>query len=1447
MRALIPALAFLFALPLSALDVALTITETGSMARTTWPASIGVPLTQADNITSTENLMVTANDGITKLPSQFRVLACWTSAPAAPIPPATSESTCVSGPIKVVLVDFQVPFVASGGTYTARLKDRSGADPAGPTLTVTSDASYVYVDTGTQFRISKTAFNFLDQVTVGGSNIVASGSGQKLYVTEGGTEYNSLNADAPVVSIARSGPMRAEIVVSGQLESAGGVAQALRYKAWLHFYAGSPRVTTYLRIVFDKDMMAFNPSDLAISLPLALGTNYTFQTQNGTSAMTTTDYAYLLQEDHGVAGTGWYHRKNAGTVASGGQSNGACGMYDAVYGVVAWKRWAWQEYPWECEATTGKVLRLGLWPVHSNYTALVATKKTEAQASGTINHIFPYRENETMDLRGVNESGTSWPDSPHNVIGMGKLWQLELEFHGATPLDADDRATAWAAPLYGVNSTAFTATGIFGPVGSCVSGLGVGNLVQDSEDTIATAFTYLRTTNQSRRNFGLFVYGDSQYDNAATTTRWWLMNRIDWNMVHALQFVRCGDRTTMDEAESINRHIGEMEIIQIDVPRFTDAAGRTVDKAIGGVVATHDVGNTHGNNCTWGKAAPCSPVNSEPMVDDASLGLRILHYLTGHDFYREDIIRRADALVTVGPPVPTGPRQISNLASLTVAYELTRTASYLTAANVIAAEAKLASGSGGMNVTPTGYLSAGDSQLGWSIFHAAWTTRALWHYYHVTGDGDTLTLLRRTGKAAAAADHDSDAHGAEQWFSATGFSIGAWAAHGSGSSASAKVARRVLMEALADKRAFTSNGGTQYWQNYAQVLVTMMANIKTLQDYGAWSGLARETNPVQNIRIPSGADLTFYVQEPTDQQIVLTYMVSTGASASPAFTPWSELGNLTVKAFNPAGTEIYSTVLTSTNIANTFSETIAGGTDGRYHTITLPTDATSGTYKITFNSSVAYNYVAPISVSTGKQVVYVPRSGSFGRLNRGIWYFQGPISTGTIHAHYSNFGGLVAPSGRVYSHNGSNQTLNTVDEEGIWGLIPGIPAEVHGSYTPYLRSSVSGAATSTKPLYAVSPDQYFDVGAVSVDTAAMPGPPYFIIANTDTGGAGSPTITSLCPLDPGNQNMVYSGYQFAANGGTPGYTWSIASGALPAGLTLSGGGAVTGTPTASGTFNFDIRATDALSATDTDACSIQIAASVPPTITAAPATAMQYNVAASGSYAATGDATISWSVFSGALPTGVGINSASGALTGTPTAIGNYVATIRATNGAGTADHTQTYIVRPGPAQGIGITVLRVSGTSAVVRFSRVGFDANSTIPIVIRHADPPDEIYATYIIPKGIATRTQVISGLSPHATYYIEAAAANVDGSMQFTTVPRSATSMAWSGSHPSAADALIEWGTDGSTFPNSVVAACAATLCSATMTNLTANQPVYFRHTWRTAGAATIATSSVVPAIP
>lgn len=82
-------------------------------------------------------------------------------------------------------------------------------------------------------------------------------------------------------------------------------------------------------------------------------------------------------------------------------------------------------------------------------------------------------------------------------------------------------------------------------------------------------------------------------------------------------------------------------------------------------------------------------------------------------------------------------------------------------------------------------------------------------------------------------------------------------------------------------------------------------------------------------------------------------------------------------------------------------------------------------------------------------------------------------------------------------------------------------------------------------------------------------------------------ISTQSPLLPAATGLGYS-QTLAASGGNPPYAWSIASGTLPLGLTLSGAGAITGTPSVASTSTFVIKVTDSSSATATQTYSLTV-------------------------------------------------------------------------------------------------------------------------------------------------------------------------------------------------------------------------------------------------------------------
>jgi hypothetical protein len=85
------------------------------------------------------------------------------------------------------------------------------------------------------------------------------------------------------------------------------------------------------------------------------------------------------------------------------------------------------------------------------------------------------------------------------------------------------------------------------------------------------------------------------------------------------------------------------------------------------------------------------------------------------------------------------------------------------------------------------------------------------------------------------------------------------------------------------------------------------------------------------------------------------------------------------------------------------------------------------------------------------------------------------------------------------------------------------------------------------------------------------------------------SIATASILPSGSVTTPYS-QALAAAGGVPPYTWSLTSGALPAGLTLSNAGLISGTPTASGNFNVTAQVQDATALTASRTFSMTVTA-----------------------------------------------------------------------------------------------------------------------------------------------------------------------------------------------------------------------------------------------------------------
>jgi hypothetical protein len=314
-------------------------------------------------------------------------------------------------------------------------------------------------------------------------------------------------------------------------------------------------------------------------------------------------------------------------------------------------------------------------------------------------------------------------------------------------------------------------------------------------------------------------------------------------------------------------------------------------------------------------------------------------------------------------------------------------------------------------------------------------------------------------------------------------------------------------------------------------------------------------------------------------------------------------------------------------------------------------------------------------------------------------------------------GRYTAADGQTYNYNGTQiqanfsnyQVIRLLKNSGpvintsvlIDGEVPVAYSQAltaSGGTTPYAWSMTTGSLPPGLSLNTAT-------GAIS-GTPTTTGNYSFTVKVTDDGGTiaikslsitvnGGLTITttSLGGFDVGisyDRNLI-------ASGGAPPYTWSITAGSLPTGLSLnSTTGGISGTPTmASGLTSVTLMVTDSTGSTATMSFSITVKPAL--SFTTVSLTNGKVTVAYSQSLAASGGiAPYTWSITTGSLPPGLSLNTATGAISGTPTTAGTYSFTVKV------IDTTGGSITR---SLSITVNAITVNGGLTITTTSLGGFD----------------------------------------------------------------------------------------------------------------------------------------------
>ncbi len=404
------------------------------------------------------------------------------------------------------------------------------------------------------------------------------------------------------------------------------------------------------------------------------------------------------------------------------------------------------------------------------------------------------------------------------------------------------------------------------------------------------------------------------------------------------------------------------------------------------------------------------------------------------------------------------------------------------------------------------------------------------------------------------------------------------------------------------------------------------------------SGTPQATTASASKRVASRLAPARSAVSPADSNpasIQVTVADATGATASLTFSiAVSAPPALTITTTSlAAGTAYtaYSASVTATGGVTPYTWTVTGLPSGLTLSSATPsatisgTTDTAGTFSVkvtvTDSESPTVSTSATLSLTIAQPATLAITTTSLAAGTAGTAYSATISATGGITPYTWTVIGL--PSGLTWNPGTSSGTITgTTDNVGT----SSVKVTVTDSESPTASTSATLSLTIAQAT------------AIAITTTSLPN---------------------------GTENIGYS-QTLSGSGGVKPYGWTVASGALPTGLSLSSAGVISGTPTASGSFSFSVQLTDSESPAQTTSVGLGITINNPATglniTTTSPLPGATLNSAYTTTVTATGGTPpYTWSLASGSvMPKGLSLTSASPSATisGTPTATGTFQFTV---------------------------------------------------------------------------------------------------------------------------------------------------------------------------------------------
>src|SRR5881296_1954232 len=394
------------------------------------------------------------------------------------------------------------------------------------------------------------------------------------------------------------------------------------------------------------------------------------------------------------------------------------------------------------------------------------------------------------------------------------------------------------------------------------------------------------------------------------------------------------------------------------------------------------------------------------------------------------------------------------------------------------------------------------------------------------------------------------------------------------------------------------------------------------------------------------------------------------------------------------------------------------------------------------------------------------------------------------------------------------------------------------SVTAGQMASFSVAATGTAPLNYQWRRNGAAVNGASSSTYSTPatsssdnGGQFTVVVSNSAGSVTSSTAiltvnASIPPLQvassqlPGGTAASAYSATLSASGGTSPYSWSVSSGTLPTGLSLSSSGTLSGTPTVAGAFPFTVAVKDAASASASASLSINVVSIPPLQVTSSQLSGGTVGTTYSATLNASGGTSpYSWSVSSGTLPTGLSLSS-SGTLSGTPTVAGAFPFTV-AVKDAASASASASLSINVVSIPPLQVTSSQLSGGTVGTTYSATLNASGGTSPYSwsVSSGTLPTGLSLSS---SGTLSGTPTVAGAFPFTVAVKDAASASASASLSINVVslpPLQVTSSQLSGGtvgttysatlSASGGTSPYSWSVSSGTLPSGLILSSSGTL--------------------------------------